>query len=211
MKIFYEIFIRLAYLLSQPLRILSPKTNLFFKGRKNSFKILKEEINSSNKNIWFHVSSLGEFEIAKPMIESLKSEIYDLKIVVTFFSPSGLENSRDYKVADSMVYLPLDTELNAKKFVKIVNPKVAVFIKNDIWSNYLTYLKKNNSIIYSVSSKFDESQFYFKFYGKWFLNKLKKIDLFYVQDINSKKVLKNKAVNKPIIPVIPIINGSGFL
>ena len=182
-------------MLSQPLRILSPKTNLFFKGRKNSFKILKEEINSSNKNIWFHVSSLGEFEIAKPMIESLKSEIYDLKIVVTFFSPSGLENSRDYKVADSMVYLPLDTELNAKKFIKIVNPKVAVFIKNDIWSNYLTYLKKNNSIIYSVSSKFDESQFYFKFYGKWFLNKLKKIDLFYVQDINSKRILEKYLFN----------------
>ncbi|MDC6473476.1 glycosyltransferase N-terminal domain-containing protein, partial [Flavobacteriaceae bacterium] len=107
MKFFYEIFIRVAYLLSQPLRILSPKTNLFFKGRKNSFKILKEEINSSNKNIWFHVSSLGEFEIAKPIIESLKSEIDDLKVVVTFFSPSGLENSRNYKVTDSMVYLPL--------------------------------------------------------------------------------------------------------
>ena len=195
MKFFYEIFIRVAYLLSQPLRILSPKTNLFFKGRKNSFKILKEEINSSNKNIWFHVSSLGEFEIAKPIIESLKSEIDDLKVVVTFFSPSGLENSRNYKVADSMVYLPLDTALNARKFIQIVNPKVAVFIKNDIWSNYLTYLKKNNSIIYSVSSKFDESQFYFKFYGKWFLNKLKKIDLFYVQDINSKKVLKKYLSN----------------
>ena len=190
MKIFYEIFIRLAYLLSQPLRILSPKTNLFFKGRKNSFKILKEEINSSNKNIWFHVSSLGEFEIAKPIIESLKSEIYDLKIVVTFFSPSGLENSRDYKVADSMVYLPLDTELNAKKFIKIVNPKIAVFIKNDIWSNYLTYLKKNNSIIYSVSSKFAESQFYFKFYGIWFLEKLRNINYFYVQDFDSKNILE---------------------
>mgnify|MGYP000498023930 CR=1 FL=1 len=73
MKFFYEIFIRVAYLLSQPLRILSPKTNLFFKGRKNSFKILKEEINSSNKNIWFHVSSLGEFEIAKPIIAFARS------------------------------------------------------------------------------------------------------------------------------------------
>ena len=89
-----------------------------------------------------------------------------------------------------MVYLPLDLSLNAKKFVKIVNPKVAVFIKNDIWSNYLTYLKQNNSLIYSVSSKFDESQFYFKFYGNWFLKKLKNIDFFYLQDFNSESILK---------------------
>ena len=127
---------------AQPFRVFSSKTNLFFEGRKNSFKILREEINPTDKNIWFHVASLGEFEIAKPLIESLKSKIGDLKIIVTFFSPSGLENSKDYKFADSMVYLPIDLSVNAKKFIKIVNPKVAVFIKNDIWSNYIYYLKK---------------------------------------------------------------------
>ena len=190
MKFIYEIFIILAYLLSQPFRVFSSKTNLFFKGRKNSFKILRKEVSPSDKNIWFHVASLGEFEIAKPIIESLKSKVADIKIIVTFFSPSGLENSKDYTIADSMVYLPLDLSLNAKKFVKIVNPKVAVFIKNDIWSNYLTYLKQNNSLIYSVSSKFDESQFYFKFYGNWFLKKLKNIDFFYIQDFNSESILK---------------------
>ncbi|MBT7019336.1 MAG: 3-deoxy-D-manno-octulosonic acid transferase [Cryomorphaceae bacterium] len=190
MKFIYEIFIILAYLLSQPFRVFSSKTNLFFKGRKDSFKILRKEVSPSDKNIWFHVASLGEFEIAKPIIESLKSNVADIKIIVTFFSPSGLENSKDYTTADSMVYLPLDLSLNAKKFVKIVNPKVAVFIKNDIWSNYLTYLKQNNSLIYSVSSKFDESQFYFKFYGNWFLKKLKNIDFFYIQDFNSESILK---------------------
>ncbi|MBT6317654.1 MAG: 3-deoxy-D-manno-octulosonic acid transferase, partial [Cryomorphaceae bacterium] len=190
MKFIYEIFIILAYLLSQPFRVFSSKTNLFFKGRKDSFKILRKEVSPSDKNIWFHVASLGEFEIAKPIIESLKSNVADIKIIVTFFSPSGLENSKDYTIADSMVYLPLDLSLNAKKFVKIVNPKVAVFIKNDIWSNYLTYLKQNNSLIYSVSSKFDESQFYFKFYGNWFLKKLKNIDFFYIQDFNSESILK---------------------
>jgi 3-deoxy-D-manno-octulosonic-acid transferase len=189
-KFIYEIFIILAYLLSQPFRVFSSKTNLFFKGRKDSFKILRKEVSPSDKNIWFHVASLGEFEIAKPIIESLKSNVADIKIIVTFFSPSGLENSKDYTIADSMVYLPLDLSLNAKKFVKIVNPKVAVFIKNDIWSNYLTYLKQNNSLIYSVSSKFDKSQFYFKFYGNWFLKKLKNIDFFYIQDFNSESILK---------------------
>ncbi len=176
---------------AQPFRIFSSKTNLFFEGRKNSFKILKEEVNPSDKNIWFHVASLGEFEIAKPIIESLKSKIADLKVIVTFFSPSGLENSKDYKLADSMVYLPIDLSVNVKKFIKIVNPKVAVFIKNDIWSNYLYYLKQNNSLVYSVSSKFDLSQFYFKFYGIWFLEKLRNINYFYVQDVDSKNILEN--------------------
>ena len=175
---------------AQPFRIFSSKTNLFFVGRKNSFKILREEVNPTNKNIWFHVASLGEFEIAKPIIESLKSKIDDLKIIVTFFSPSGLENSKDYKFADSIVYLPIDLSVNAKKFIKIVNPKVAVFIKNDIWSNYIYYLRQNNSIIYSVSSKFAESQFYFKFYGIWFLEKLRNINYFYVQDFDSKNILE---------------------
>ena len=191
MKFIYEIFIILAYLFAQPFRIFSSKTNLFFEGRKNSFKILKEEVNPSDKNIWFHVASLGEFEIAKPIIESLKSKIDDLKVIVTFFSPSGLENSKDYKLADSMVYLPIDLSVNVKKFIKIVNPKVAVFIKNDIWSNYLYYLKQNNSLVYSVSSKFDLSQFYFKFYGIWFLEKLRNINYFYVQDVDSKNILEN--------------------
>ena len=176
---------------AQPLRIFSSKTNLFFEGRRNALKILREEVNPSDKNIWFHVASLGEFEIAKPIIESLKSKIDDLKIIITFFSPSGLENSKDYMFADSMVYLPIDLSANAKKFIKIVNPKVAVFIKNDIWSNYLFYLKQNNSLIYSVSSKFYKSQFYFKFYGIWFLEKLRNINYFYVQDIDSKNILEN--------------------
>ena len=176
---------------AQPLRIFSTKTNLFFEGRKNALKILREEVNPSDKNIWFHVASLGEFEIAKPIIESLKSKIDDLKIIITFFSPSGLENSKDYMFADSMVYLPIDLSANAKKFIKIVNPKVAVFIKNDIWSNYIFYLKQNNSLIYSVSSKFYKSQFYFKFYGIWFLEKLRNINYFYVQDIDSKNILEN--------------------
>ena len=194
MKFIYEIFIILAYLLAQPFRIFSSKTNLFFEGRKNSFKILKKKVNPRDRNIWFHVASLGEFEIAKPIIESLKSKIDNLKIIVTFFSPSGLENSKDYIVSDAMVYLPIDLSVNAKKFIKIVNPKVAVFIKNDIWSNYISYLKQNNSVIYSVSSKFDNSQFYFKFYGAWFLKKLRNINYFFVQDVDSKNILENNSL-----------------
>ena len=160
-----------------------------------SFEILKKEVNPNEKNIWFHVSSLGEFEIAKPIIESLKKKFDNTKIIVTFFSPSGYENSKKYKYTDSKLYLPLDSSFNAKRFVSIVNPRIAIFVKNDIWSNYIYYLKKNNSIIYSLSSRFNKSQFYFKFYGSWFLKQLKKIDFFYVQDDNSKRILEKNSFN----------------
>ena len=193
MKLIYDFFIILAYIICQPLRLISTKVNLSYKGRARSFEILEKEVNPNEKNIWFHVSSLGEFEIAKPMIESLKKRFDNLKIIVTFFSPSGYENSKKYEFADSKVYLPLDNSYNAKRFVKIVNPRIAIFIKNDIWSNYLNYLKQNDTLIYSVSSKFYKSQFYFKYYGYWFLNQLKKIDFFYVQDNNSKKILEKNS------------------
>ena len=193
MKLIYDFFIIIAFIICQPLRLISTKVNLSYKGRAKSFEIIEKEINPDEKNIWFHVSSLGEFEIAKPMIESLKKRFDNLKIIVTFFSPSGYENSKKYKYADSKVYLPLDNSYNAKRFVKTVNPRIAIFIKNDIWSNYLNYLKKNGAVIYSVSSRFNKSQFYFKFYGYWFLNQLKKIDFFYVQDNNSKNILEKNS------------------
>ena len=195
MKFIYDFFIILAYLLCQPLRLISDKINLSYKGRIKSFEILKKEVNPNEKNIWFHVSSFGEFEIAKPIIESLKKKFDDIKIIVTFFSPSGYENSKKYKYTDSKLYLPLDSSFNAKRFVSIVNPRIAIFVKNDIWTNYIYYLKKNNSIIYSLSSRFNKSQFYFKFYGSWFLKQLKKIDFFYVQDDNSKRILEKNSFN----------------
>ena len=195
MKFIYDFFIILAFLICQPLRLISDKINLSYKGRMKSFEILKKEVNPNEKNIWFHVSSLGEFEIAKPIIESLKKKFDNTKIIVTFFSPSGYENSKKYKYTDSKLYLPLDSSFNAKRFVSIVNPRIAIFVKNDIWTNYIYYLKKNNSIIYSLSSRFNKSQFYFKFYGSWFLKQLKKIDFFYVQDDNSKRILEKNSFN----------------
>ena len=193
MKFIYDFFIILAYIICQPLRLISSKINLSYKGRMKSFEILKKEVNPNEKNIWFHVSSLGEFEIAMPIIESLKKKFDNIKIIVTFFSPSGYENSKKYKSADSKLYLPLDSSYNAKRFVNIVNPRIAIFIKNDIWSNYIYYLRENNSVIYSVSSKFNKSQFYFKFYGSWFLKQLKKIDFLYVQDDISKRILEKNS------------------
>ncbi|MBL6603915.1 MAG: 3-deoxy-D-manno-octulosonic acid transferase [Flavobacteriaceae bacterium] len=198
MKIIYEIFIITINALSIPFRLFSKKIDLFHEGRKDTFRILKKDINPNEKNIWFHVSSLGEFEIAKPIIEELKVKVNNLKIIVTFFSPSGYENVKNYKHTDSITYLPVDLSNNAKKFIKYVNPKVAVIIKNDLWPNYISELKKNNSIIYSVSSKFKQGNFYFGIFGKWFLDRLKMIDFFYVQDNNSKLILNKYSIQNVV-------------
>ena len=198
MKIIYEIFIITINALSIPFRLFSKKIDLFHEGRKDTFKVLKKNINPNEKNIWFHVSSLGEFEIARPIIDELKIKVNNLKILVTFFSPSGYENVKNYKHADSITYLPVDSANNSKTFIKYVNPKVAVIIKNDIWPNYISELKENNSIIYSVSSKFKKSNFHFGIFGKWFLSRLKMIDYFFVQDDNSKLILSKYSIQNVV-------------
>ena len=132
-----------------------------------------------DKNIPNDYNSISLEELtteANKIIEELKINVNNLKILVTFFSPSGYENAKNYKHADSITYLPVDSSKNAKKFIKYVNPKVAVIVKNDLWPNYISELKENNSIIYSVSSKFKESNFHFGIFGKWFLNRLKMED-----------------------------------
>jgi len=184
----YNISINIIILVLQPLRIFSKKVNVFFKDRASSLKLIEKKIQPNDKTIWFHVASLGEFEQIKPIIKELKTENNKLKILISFFSPSGFKASLNYSLAER-VYLPLDTKGNVKNFINKINPNVAVFVKNDIWTNYLIELKKKEIPIYSISSKFHKSQFYFKIYGKWFLNKLKQIDYFFVQDNNSKELL----------------------
>ena len=184
----YNISINIIILVLQPFRIFSKKLNIFFRDRASSLKLIEKKIQPNDKTIWFHVASLGEFEQIKPIIKELKTENHKLKILISFFSPSGFKASLNYSLAER-VYLPLDTKGNAKNFIKKINPNVAVFVKNDIWTNYLIELKKNEIPIFSISSKFHKSQFYFKVYGKWFFNKLKQIDYFFVQDNTSKELL----------------------
>ena len=188
MHFIYNISINIIILVLQPLRIFSKKVNVFFKDRASSLKLIEKKIQPNDKTIWFHVASLGEFEQIKPIIKELKTENNKLKILISFFSPSGFKASLNYSLAER-VYLPLDTKGNVKNFINKINPNVAVFVKNDIWTNYLIELKKKEIPIYSISSKFHKSQFYFKIYGKWFLSKLKQIDYFFVQDNISKELL----------------------
>ena len=194
MQFIYNISINIIILALQPFRLFSKKLNIFFKDRVSSLDSIEEKIKPNDKSIWFHVASLGEFEQIKPIIETLKLENDNLKILISFFSPSGFKSSLNYNIAER-VYLPLDTKKNVKNFINKINPNVAVFVKNDIWTNYLIELKKKEIPIYSISSKFYKSQFYFQPYGKWFLNKLKQIDYFFVQDKNSKELLNLNHIN----------------
>ena len=188
MHFIYNISINIIILVLQPFRIFSNRLNDFFKDRASSLKSIEQKIKPNDKTIWFHVASLGEFEQIKPIVKELKSEDHRLKILISFFSPSGFQASLNYSLA-KRVYLPMDTKKNAKSFINQINPNVAVFVKNDIWTNYLIELRKKEIPTYSISSKFQKSQFYFKVYGKWFFNKLKQIDYFFVQDNTSKELL----------------------
>ena len=171
--------------------VFSPKIKLFVEGRKIVFTVLEEKIKLSDKTIWFHAASLGEFEQGLPVIEKIKEKFPSHKIVVTFFSPSGYEVRKNNKIADVTVYLPLDTKDNAQKFLKLVHPSMAFFIKYEFWPNYLNALKKQEIPTYAVSGIFRNDQLFFKWYGGFYRKALSTFDYFFVQNESSKKLLQS--------------------
>lgn len=167
----------------------SPKMKLFTQGRKNVFSILKNAISEEDKVFWFHAASLGEYEQAVPIIESLKSHFPKHKILVSFFSPSGYENKKNSKLADVIVYLPIDTKENAAKFLDLAHPEIAFFVKYEFWPNYLQELKDRNIKTLLISGIFREDQLFFKYYGKWMQPYLKAFTYFFVQNKKSLELL----------------------
>ena len=190
MKFLYQIGIQIAALIIPLTRFFSPKMKLFIEGRKQSFPILNEKINASEKYIWVHVASLGEYEQGLPIMEAFKSKYPQYKIVLTFFSPSGYEIRKDNKIADITLYLPLDTQHNVKRFLDLVQPKMVFFIKYEFWPNYLHELKKRNIPTYLVSGIFRENQLFFKSYGSYYREALKAFTHLFVQNETSKKLLQ---------------------
>lgn len=174
----------------------SPKIKLFVRGRKTVFKTLKENIQPSDKTIWFHCASLGEYEQGVPIMEALKEKYPSYKLVVTFFSPSGFEVKKKDPLADVTVYLPLDTLLNSNKFLKLVHPTLAVFVKYEIWPNYLFQLKKLNVPTLLISGLFRENQIFFKSYGSFMRKALANFNHLFVQDEVSKKLLESISINQ---------------
>ncbi len=160
-------------------------------GHAKTMDILNEKIISGEKYIWIHVASLGEFEQGRPLIEMIKRENPLRKIVLTFFSPSGYEIRKNYKEADVICYLPFDLPSKVTQFLDIVNPEMAIFVKYEFWGNYLEQLKQRGIPTYLISAIFRDSQVFFKGWGGMFRNMLNCFTHFFVQDENSKKLLKS--------------------
>ena len=189
MSILYNIIIQISIIAIHIAALFNAKAKLWIKGRKTIFQKLTEAIKEDQDIVWFHCASLGEFEQGKPIIEGYKLKYPNHKILLTFFSPSGYEIRKNYDLADWVFYLPSDTKKNAKKFISIVNPIKAIFIKYEFWFNYMAELNKKNIPFYSVSSIFRKEQYFFKY--DWAANQLNNVSLFFVQDKNSKELLQN--------------------
>lgn len=197
MKLLYEIVVFLAKISLPIIALFNKKIRLFLEGRKQTFskiRSLKEQ-----NTIWIHAASLGEFEQARPIIENLKNEYSKYKILVTFFSPSGYEIQKNYKLADVICYLPLDTKANAKKFVEFVNPKISIFVKYEFWPNFLNELQSRKIPTILISGIFRKNQVFFKPYGGFMRKSLKAFHHFFVQDKNSKQLLESINFNNTII------------
>lgn len=195
MLILYNLSIRIYNLLIIIYQRFSPKAHLWVEGRKNIFEKISNEVDSNLPSIWFHFASLGEFEQGRPVLERAKESYPTYKIIITFFSPSGYELRKNYKNADHIFYLPLDTNANAEKFVKLINPKLVIFTKYEFWYHYFNELNKQNIPLIVISSIFRKSQAYFKWYGSLNRKILRFVDHFFVQDENSKKLLAEIGIN----------------
>lgn len=185
-------------LYSFAIRVLFPfssKPRKMTKGHWVVYDLLRQQIKPNAQYIWFHASSLGEFEQGRPLIEKIRSLHPEYKILLTFFSPSGYEVRKHYRGADVVCYLPMDKPRNVRRFLDLTNPKMAFFIKYEFWKNYLDELYKRRIPVYSVSSIFRRDQIFFKWYGGTYRNVLKDFDYLFVQNQASKRFLSKLGVN----------------
>ncbi len=199
MQLIYTIGIHIYVFIIRIASAVNPKAKLWITGRKNLFKDLKTRIPAGTPIAWFHVSSLGEFEQGRPVMEAFREAHPEYKIVLTFFSPSGYEIRKNYSGADFIFYLPADTRKNAHQFIQIVNPKVAFFVKYDFWFHYLNQLHKKQIPTYIFSAIFRPNQLFFKWYGSWYRRMLHFFTLIYVQNQESAELLHKIGITKVMV------------
>lgn len=196
--IFYSFAIFLYALI---VRIISPfhkKARKMIVGHKETYNILRSKTDPNAEYVWFHAASLGEFEQGRPIIEAIKKDYPQYKILLTFFSPSGYDVRKDYPLADIVCYLPFDKKRNVKKFLGIIQPKMAIFIKYEFWYNFLNQLHKKNIPSYIVSAIFRKNQIFFRWYGKGMQRVLKLYTSLFVQDENSAQLLEKIGISKNV-------------
>jgi len=180
---FYAFVVRIASLFNK-------KAKKMLAGQGQTFSILKKNIDPKARYIWFHAASLGEFEQGRPLIEKIKAEKPEYKILLSFFSPSGYEVKKDYEGADVVCYLPFDFRSNARKFLRLTKPEIAIFIKYEFWMNYLNCLKERSIPTYIISAVFRPTQIFFRWYGYRYRDVLNDFNWFFVQDENSLRLLE---------------------
>ena len=185
----YNLIIYLYLLGVAVYSLFNEKVRKMWRGERDAFRVLREQVDPSAQYVWFHAASLGEFEQGRPLMEQLRREHPEYKILLTFFSPSGYEVRKDYKGADIICSLPLDTITNARRFLRLVRPVMAFFIKYEFWYNYLHILKHRGVPVYSVSSIFRPDQVFFKWYGRQYGRVLNCFTQFFVQNEISRELL----------------------
>ena len=165
-------------------------------GRHDIFSEIKKNIRPDDKIVWFHCASLGEFEQGRPIIEKFKDQNPAYKILLTFFSPSGYEIRKTWEAADYIFYLPIDTKKNASRFIDLIRPEMAFFVKYEYWYNYIRTLDKHRIPIFVVSAIFRPQQHFFKWYGRWFRNQLDRVSWFFIQNEASKDLLNSIGIEQ---------------
>jgi 3-deoxy-D-manno-octulosonic-acid transferase len=195
MKLIYQISVLGYSYLIHIASLFNSKAKLWVDGRKNIFNLIQSKINTGEDIAWFHCASLGEFEQGKPVIEAYKIKHPETKILITFFSPSGYELRKNYTGADYVFYLPIDTKSNAEKFIKIIQPNIAFFVKYEFWHFYLQQLYQQKIPTYLISGVFRTDQLFFKPHGTWYKKMLNYFTHFFVQNIESESLLKKIGFN----------------
>ncbi|QCX01281.1 3-deoxy-D-manno-octulosonic acid transferase [Aggregatimonas sangjinii] len=196
MHFIYNLIVQISWFHLKVVALFHPKIKLFVTGRKNAMGVLKQAFSKGDNVIWMHVASLGEFEQGLPVIEKLKEAYANHKILITFFSPSGYEIKKDTSVADTVVYLPMDSRKNVTEFLDVVAPSLAIFVKYEIWPNYLRALRGRKIPAILISAIFNEKQIYFKGYGGFMRKALSSFSHYFVQNDISASLLKSVGITE---------------
>ncbi len=195
----YNITVRIYSLLISFASLWIPKAKLWRQGRVDIFKRMAEVIPPSERIVWIHVASLGEFEQGRPLIEEVRADHPEYKILLTFYSPSGYELRKNYEGADYIFYLPIDTPGNARKFLDIAHPEIAIFVKYEFWLNFLFELGRRDIKTYIVSAIFRTKSIFFRSYGFYWRRALKSFNTLFVQNQESKILLKTIGIKDVIV------------
>lgn len=185
----YNISIVLYYIVVAFVSLWDKKAKQWIVGRKDIFQRMAEVISPEDKVVWIHAASLGEFEQGRPVIEKIREQQPEYKILVTFYSPSGYEIRKNYAGADYIFYLPIDTPGNAKKFLDVAHPEIAIIVKYEFWLNLLSELKHRGVRTYLISAIFRRNSIFFRSYGSIWRQALDSFEQMFVQNEESKELL----------------------